>query len=125
MDLSHLQSGLASVWADVKQFLAAVRFARPGLLWLSLAPILLAVVGLFAARAKRRQVAEFGRPAAVAGLLTRRSTAGRLARFLRMGSGRGEQQGEGEEPHIPTDSLPAAARRHERANSGRATASGG
>lgn len=82
MDLSHLQSGLAAAWADVTQFAAAVRFARPPLLWLSLLPVALAVVGVYAARRKRAQLAAFGRPAAVAGLLTRRLTTGRLAAFL-------------------------------------------
>jgi Ca-activated chloride channel family protein len=82
MDLSHLQSGVAAAWADVKQFLAAVRFARPGLLWLSLLPVVLAILSYFATRKRRKHVAEFGRPAAVAGLLTRRLTAGRLSRFL-------------------------------------------
>lgn len=82
MDLPQLQSGLAAAWADVKQFLLAVRFTRPGFLWLSLLPILLAVLGYVAARKKRMQIAEFGRPAAVAGLLTVRFGRERLSRFL-------------------------------------------
>jgi Ca-activated chloride channel family protein len=82
MNLSHLQSGLVGVWEDAQQFLTGVRFERPGWLWLSLLPIGLAILGYFAARKKRKQIAEFGRPAAIAGLLTRRLSPNRLARFL-------------------------------------------
>ena len=82
MDLPQFQSGFATAWADVKQFLVGVRFARPAFIWLSLLPIAFAVLGYFAAKRKRKQIAEFGRPAAVAGLATRYVRSGRLARFL-------------------------------------------
>ncbi len=82
MDLPQFQSGLGSVWADLREFLAGVRFARPGLLWLSLAPILLAVLAFVAEWRKRKATAAFGRPAAVAGLHTMRPGRQWLARIL-------------------------------------------
>ena len=82
MDLPQFQTGLGTVWADLREFLAAVRFARPELLWLSLAPILLAVLAFVAEWQKRTAVAAFGRPAAVAGLHTMRPGRQWLARFL-------------------------------------------
>ena len=82
MDLPQFQSGLTSIWADVKLFLAGVRFVRPGLLWLSLLPILFSLLGYFASRRKRKLIAEYGRPAAVAGLATHRVRSTRLSQFL-------------------------------------------
>lgn len=82
MDLPQFQSGLGTVWADLREFLAGVRFARSGLLWLSLLPILVAVLGVIAEWRKRKAVAAFGRPAAVAGLHTMRPSRQWLARFL-------------------------------------------
>lgn len=82
MDLPQFQSGLGTVWADLREFLAGVKFARPGLLWLSLAPIVLAILAFVSEWRKRKAVAAFGRPAAVAGLHTRRPGRQWLARFL-------------------------------------------
>lgn len=66
----------------MKLFLAGVRFARPGLIWLSLLPIAFAVLAYIATKRKRKQIAEYGRPAAVAGLATHRVRPARLSRFL-------------------------------------------
>lgn len=82
MDLPQFQSGLGTVWVDLREFLAGVRFARSGLLWLSLLPIVVAVLGVVAEWRKRKAVAAFGRPAAIAGLHTQRPTRQWLARFL-------------------------------------------
>lgn len=81
IDLPHIQTGLHAFWADARQFLAAVKFARPGLLWLSLVPVTLSVVAFLAARWRRDALARVGRPAAVFGLLTRQARPGRLGRF--------------------------------------------
>lgn len=82
MDLPQFQSGLGTVWADTREFLAGVRFARPGLLWLSVLPVLVAVLAFISEWRKRKAIAAFGRPAAVAGLHTVRPTRQWLARFL-------------------------------------------
>src|SRR5690349_6051424 len=81
IDLPHLQSGWHAFWADARQFLAAVKFARPGLLWLSLVPAVLSVVAYLAARRQRGALALVGRPAAVFGLLPRHARPSRLGRF--------------------------------------------
>jgi Ca-activated chloride channel family protein len=81
IDLPQIPTGLHAFWADVRQFLAAVRFARPGLLWLSLVPVALSVVAFLAARRRRNALARVGRPAAVFGLLTRPARPGRLGRL--------------------------------------------
>ncbi|OWK40438.1 vWA domain-containing protein [Fimbriiglobus ruber] len=76
------------MWADVRQFLAGVTFARPRLLWLSLVPAVLSVIALVAARRQRVVLGVLGRPAAVYGLLTRPgrpSRIGRLALFFAWG----------------------------------------
>jgi Ca-activated chloride channel family protein len=65
-----LPSGLSGFLTDAREFLAAVRFARPDLLWLLLLLPLLALANRYAAARRRRAVAEVGRPAAVAGLQT-------------------------------------------------------
>src|SRR4051794_801848 len=70
MLLLTFSSGLAGFWADAREFLAAVRFARPGLLWLLLLAPVLALVDRWAARRRRAAVSRIGRPAAVAGQLT-------------------------------------------------------
>src|SRR6188768_2214540 len=82
MDLPQFQSGLGTVWADLREFLAGVRFARPGLLWLSVLPIAVAVLAFISEWRKRKAVQAFGRPAAVAGLHTSRPTRQWLARSL-------------------------------------------
>ena len=77
-DLPPLPSGLQAALADARQFLSAVRFARPELLWLSLVPAVVSLVGFFAARRQRRALGLIGRPAAVYGLLTRPRRSNRL-----------------------------------------------
>ena len=62
--------GLAGLLTDAREFLAAVRFARPELLWLLLLLPVLALVNRYAAARRRRATADIGRPAAVAGLQT-------------------------------------------------------
>ena len=63
MDLPTFQSGLHAAWADARQFLAAVRFARPGLL-------------VAVARAGRRVARRLGRRPAAAGADARAWPAG-------------------------------------------------
>jgi Ca-activated chloride channel family protein len=65
-----IPSGLSGLLTDAREFLAAVRFARPGLLWLLLVLPVLAAANRYAAYRRRRAVAGVGRPAAVAGLST-------------------------------------------------------
>jgi Ca-activated chloride channel family protein len=81
IDLPPLPSGLHALGADARRFLAAVRFARPELLWLSLVPVALSVVAFIAARRRRNALALVGRPAAVFGLLTRPARSGWLGRI--------------------------------------------
>ncbi|HEY1187091.1 MAG TPA: VWA domain-containing protein [Gemmata sp.] len=63
-------SGLGGLLTDGREFVAAVRFARPFALWLLLLLPLLGLLNRFAARRRKRAIASIGRPAAVAGLLT-------------------------------------------------------
>lgn len=81
MDLSAWQSGLATAWADAKEFLAAVRFARPWALWLTLLPVAVGIIGWVAGRLARRRLTALGRPGAVAGLVTDRRRTGGLTRL--------------------------------------------
>lgn len=71
---------LTAAWADLRQFVAAVRLDRPGLLWLGLIPAALAVIGFLTAGKQRGALAALGRPAAVSGLLTGPRRSGRLGR---------------------------------------------
>src|SRR5439155_3904388 len=71
MSLPALPSGLAGLVTDLREFLAAVRFARPDLLWLLLLLPLLALVNRYAHARRKRATAGLGRPAALAGLQTR------------------------------------------------------
>lgn len=70
MSFPSLPPGLAGLLADLREFVLAVRFARPELLWLLLVLPLLAVVDRYAAVRRRRAAALVGRPGAVAGLRT-------------------------------------------------------
>jgi Ca-activated chloride channel family protein len=63
-------SGLAGLITDVREFLTAVRVARPDALWLLLLLPLLGLLNRWAARRRRGAAALVGRPAAVAGQLT-------------------------------------------------------
>lgn len=80
MTLPDLPPALTDAWADARQFAAAVRLDRPGLLWLTLLPAGLALVGFFTGRKQRGALALLGRPAAVYGLLTGPRQSGRLGR---------------------------------------------
>lgn len=64
---SSVFSGLA---ADAREWLAALKFARPGVLWLLLLSVPLAILNWWAARRSRAALALIGRPGAVAGQLT-------------------------------------------------------
>ena len=70
LSVLNASSGLAGFVADAREFLAAVRFARPGMLWLLLLLPALAFVNRWATRRRRAAGARIGRPAAVAGQLT-------------------------------------------------------
>lgn len=84
-DLPSFQSGIHASWADFRDFLASVRFAHRELLWFTLQPAILTIVGFFAGRRARRDAAKIGQPGALASLLTGRrrpSRLGGLALFL-------------------------------------------
>jgi Ca-activated chloride channel homolog len=68
--LFAISSGLAGFAADAREFLAAMRFARPAALWLLLILPLLSLVNRWASRQRRAAVTRIGRPAAIAGQLT-------------------------------------------------------
>jgi Ca-activated chloride channel family protein len=61
---------LSALLTDVREFVAAVRFARPELLWLLLLLPALALVNRYGLLRRRKAAADVGRPAAVAGLQT-------------------------------------------------------
>ena len=63
-------SGLGGLAADARESVAAVRLARPELLWLLLVLPLFALLNRLATIRRRKAVAEIGRPAAVAMLHT-------------------------------------------------------
>lgn len=77
-DLPPYPPGLQNLWLDARRLLADVSFAWPSLLWLSLTPAALAIVGWLAARRQRSAIAAVGRPPAVFGLLTGPRRGGRL-----------------------------------------------
>ncbi|HEX4612302.1 MAG TPA: VWA domain-containing protein [Urbifossiella sp.] len=66
-----LPSGITGVLTDTREFLLAVRFARPELLAAFLILPVLALLNAHAARRRRKASDAVGRPAALAGLLTR------------------------------------------------------
>lgn len=63
-------SGLSGLLTDGREFLATVRLARPGALWLLLLIPLLAVLDRYAAHRRRQALATIGRPAALANQFT-------------------------------------------------------
>lgn len=68
--MTALPAGLAGALADAREFLLAVRFARPELLLALLVLPVFALLNAHAARRRRSDSDAAGRPAAVAGLLT-------------------------------------------------------
>jgi Ca-activated chloride channel family protein len=70
MELFAASSGLSGLVTDVREFLVAVRVARPSALWLLLLLPLLGLLNRWANRRRARAVALIGRPGAVAGQLT-------------------------------------------------------
>ena len=70
MELFAASSGLAGLLTDAREFVLAVRLARPGALWLLLLLPLLGLLNRWASRRRKKAVAAIGRPAAVAGQLT-------------------------------------------------------
>ena len=77
-DLPTIPTGLPASWGDVRDFAAGVRFAHRGLLWLTLIPAALSVVGLVAVRRARRDAAAIGQPGAIASLVLGRRRPSRL-----------------------------------------------
>lgn len=65
-----LPSGLVGLLSDAREFVFAVRFARPELLLVGLLLPAFALLNAFAASRRRRTADAVGRPAAVAGLRT-------------------------------------------------------
>jgi Ca-activated chloride channel family protein len=63
-------SGLGGLLTDAREFVAAVRFARPFLLWLVFLLPLLGLLNYWAARRRQAALAAIGRPSAVTGQLT-------------------------------------------------------
>lgn len=70
MSVAIAASGLGGLATDAREFVAAVRFARPELLWLLLLLPAFALLNRYAAGRRRRATADIGRPAAVAMLGT-------------------------------------------------------
>jgi Ca-activated chloride channel family protein len=70
MSIIDSASGLAGLATDLREFLTAVRFARPEVLWLLLLLPVLGLVNRWAVRRRRTAIAQIGRPGAVAGQLT-------------------------------------------------------
>ena len=82
MEFGGWQSGFGAAWADLREFLAAIRWSRPGLLWLSAAPVLLALLEWWAARRNSAFAARLGRSNSIRDLGTitaRRRIWGRVA----------------------------------------------
>lgn len=67
---SPTSSGLSALLTDGREFLAAVRLAQPGALWLLLLLPALGLLNRWAAGRRTRAIASIGRPAAVVGQLT-------------------------------------------------------
>lgn len=70
MVLSSFPSGLSGLLSDAREFVLAVRFARPDLLWLILLLPVFAVASRYAVVRRRWAAAAVGRPAGVAALRT-------------------------------------------------------
>jgi Ca-activated chloride channel family protein len=70
MLLLAASSGLTGLLTDAREFVAAVRVARPDALWLLLLIPVLGLLNRWAARRRKRAIAAVGRPSAVAGQLT-------------------------------------------------------
>jgi Ca-activated chloride channel family protein len=82
MELFAVSSGLTGLLTDAREFLAAVRLARPDALWLLLLLPVLGLLNRWAARRRKRAVMAIGRPAAVAGQLTHPHAPRGLRRWL-------------------------------------------
>ncbi len=63
-------SGLTGLLTDAREFVGAVRLARPDALWLLFLIPVLGLLNRWAARRRKRAITAIGRPAAVAGQLT-------------------------------------------------------
>src|SRR5437867_1016223 len=70
MSLPELPSGLAGLVTDARDFLVAMRFARPELLWLLFVLPVLALSNRYALMRRRSAAEQIGRPTALAGLHT-------------------------------------------------------
>ncbi len=70
MDLGGGQSGLGGAWTDLREFIVAVHWARPGLLWLAFVPVLPLLADWWAAARNRASALCIGRTSAVRGLWT-------------------------------------------------------
>ncbi len=86
MDFGVWQSGLSATWDDLREFLTAIRWDRSGLLWLSFAPLLIALLEWRASIRNRGVAAQLGRPNAILRSFTRRPQRGFL-RHLAFGFG--------------------------------------
>jgi Ca-activated chloride channel family protein len=70
MNVFAASSGLSGLLTDAREFLAAVRLARPDALWLLLLIPVLGLLNRWAARQRKSAISAVGRPSAVAGQLT-------------------------------------------------------
>lgn len=71
IDLLTAQTALPAAWSEVREFLADIRLARPGLLWLALLPVAVVVLGWLTAWRQRKRLLALGRPGAITGLTIR------------------------------------------------------
>ncbi len=67
--MQALPSGLTGLLIDAEEFLSALRFARPGLLWLLLVLPVLGLLNRFAAHRRRQALQAIGQPFAIANLV--------------------------------------------------------
>ncbi|HEY3790120.1 MAG TPA: VWA domain-containing protein [Urbifossiella sp.] len=74
MSFPALPSGLTGLLADLRDFLLAMKFARPELFWLLLLLPILGLANRYAKHRRRRAAELLGRTAAIAGLHTQSQT---------------------------------------------------
>lgn len=70
MSLPSLPTGLGGLLTDAREFFAAIRFARPELLWLFFLLPLIALTNRYAAMRRRKSAEAIGRSSAIAALNT-------------------------------------------------------
>ena len=86
MDFGVWQSGISATWGDLREFLTAIRWDRPALLWLSFVPLLVVLLEWWAIARNRQVAALLGRPNAILRTYSRPARRG-LLRHIAFGFG--------------------------------------